>query len=403
MNEFEIITHIHTDASSGAASVLDRLITEGSRTIFGPAYKSRWKECFNTPADVCSTLRPNGTVSMVFMTDHINENLYRLNREAIALASQDSRIAVGAEIQTYYRHEKENILRAPEILVYGRYEPNRAGDGSFYGLSQEDLDILFRECAIDATGRADIIMVRDYCILNGYAHALAHPFDGSQLGIPQLLDVITGFKFVETVNGGFPADSSKRLSRFISWYNKAADGLIPEEGLSSDLLRSMCRKAIALGPVHPWGGSDAHAQNHDRVVVLYRTEKDQPSPGDLFSDMVTKSVRELLALRTFSISGTPSSPIRLLDDVTRIAYQNVLSHMDLINDTPLLLELLAKLQRITKNEIRQRRSMKKMLIADFDKSIGREILLGLTQVRRQQWRRKLPDHVDPSYLPERIP
>jgi hypothetical protein len=103
MNEFEIITHIHTDASSGAASALDLLVTESIRSVLGPDYESRWKECFNRPEDLCATLRPMGPVSMVFLTDHINEKYHRHSPDALELAARDERVAVGAEIQTFYR------------------------------------------------------------------------------------------------------------------------------------------------------------------------------------------------------------------------------------------------------------------------------------------------------------
>jgi len=403
MNEFEIITHIHTDASSGAASALDLLVTESIRSVLGPDYESRWKECFNRPEDLCATLRPLGPVSMVFLTDHINEKYHRHSPDALALAARDPRVAVGAEIQTFHRDGEGRIFSAPEVIVYGRSEKTSSGDLNFFGVSQEDLDILFRECCVDETGRADIGQVRDYCILNGYAHALAHPFDGPQLALPLLLDVITEFKFVETVNGGFPADSSLRLSRFVSWYNKAASGLIDERGLSSPLLKAMHRKALARGPIHPWGGSDAHARNHDRVVVLYRTEEPDPTPGRLFGDMVEKSVEDLLSARTFFISGAPATAITLLDDLTRIAYQNVLSHLDLIKGGSQLLEFVARVRAVTSNEVRQRRLRKKKLIQDFDKTIGPELRLGLLQARRLLRRMETPDPFDSSGLPERIP
>jgi len=403
MNEFEIITHIHTDASSGAASALDLLVTDSIRSVLGPDYESRWQECFNRPADVCATLKPMGPVSMVFLTDHINEKYHRHSPDALALGSHDPRVAVGAEIQTFCRDEEGKICLAPEVLVYGRSEKTSSGDYRFFGVSQEDLDILFRECCVDETGRADIGQVRDYCILGGYAHALAHPFDGPELSLPLLLDVISEFKFVETVNGGFPADSSLRLSRFVSWYNKAASGLVDGRSLTSPLLAAMHRKALERGPIHPWGGSDAHARNHDRVVVLYRTDRPDPTPGRLFADMVEKSVEDLLRSRTFFISGAPATAITLLDDLTRIAYQNVLTHLDLIKGGSQLLEFVTRVRAITSNEVRQRRLRKKMLIQEFDETIGPELRLGLLDARRQLRRMETPDSLDPTGLPERMP
>jgi hypothetical protein len=403
MNEFEIITHIHTDASSGAASALDLLVTESIRSVLGPDYESRWKECFNRPEDLCATLRPMGPVSMVFLTDHINEKYHRHSPDALELAARDERVAVGAEIQTFYRDGRGNVCRAPEVLVYGRRKKTSSGRHRFFGVSQEDLDILFRECCVDETGRADIGQVRDYCILNGYAHALAHPFDGPELSLPDLLDVISDFKFVETVNGGFPADSSLRLSRFVSWYNKAASGLIDGRDLGSPLLGAMHRKALERGPIHPWGGSDAHAKNHDRVVVLYCTDRPDPTPGLLFADMVGRSVVDLLRAKTFFISGTPATAMTLLDDLTRIAYQNVLSHLDLVRDGAQLLEMVAKVRAVTSSEVRQRRLRKKALIQEFDETLGPELRLGLITARRQLRRMETPDPLDAGGLPERIP
>jgi hypothetical protein len=401
-SEHEIITHIHTEASAGEASALDRLVTEAIRSVLGPDYESRWKECFNTPADVCRSLRPAGTVSMVFLTDHVNEKYHRHNGEAVSLAAADPRVAVGAEVQTVWRGGHDEVFGAPEVLVYGRSEPSESAGRRFFGISQEDLDILFRECSVDETGRADILQVRDYCLLNGYAHALAHPFDGSRLPLPALLDVISSFRFVETVNGGFPADSSRRLSMFVSWFNKAAEGLIEESSLSSDLLRALARKARERGPIHPWGGSDAHAENHDRVVVVYRTEMEHPTAGDLFADMVGRGVSDLMAARIFTISGRPASPMRLLDDVARIAYQNVLNHMDLIRGAPRLLEVVSRLQAVTSGEIGQRRARKKALVRSFDETVGGEIRLGLRQARMQIWRRDRPP-LGQTSLPDRRP
>jgi hypothetical protein len=179
--------------------------------------------------------------------------------------------------------------------------------------------------------------------------------------------------------------------------------LIPDRTLRSDLLRAICRRARENGPVHPWGGSDAHALNHDRVVVLYRTEKQDPEPKDLFGDMVTRDVRDLASGRVFLILGSPATPITLLDDVARICYRNVLNHIDLIKDTTKLLEVIAKIRAVTTNEIARRRRRKKSLIRDFDRTVGEEIRLGLSHARKQLWRLDLAGPLDPSTLPERIP
>jgi hypothetical protein len=403
MHEHAVITHIHTDASSGEASLLDPVVTGALRSVVGPEYMSRWKECFNKPEDLLAAMRPAGPVAVVFITDHVNERQYAVNEEAVGLASKDPRIAVGAEIQTSMRTADGRMLRAPEVLVYGRVEKSSHKGVHFYGVSEEDLDVLFGECPVDETGKIDPILVRDYCILGGYAHALAHPFDGSELGLEQLLELITEFKFVETVNGGFPADSSRRLSMFISWYNKAAEGLIGGQNLRSPLLRRLCAKAARTGPIHPGGGSDAHAANHDRVVILYRTDTENPTAGDFISDMVGRSVRDLIAARTFAIMGAPASKISLLDDVMRISYQNMLDHMDIIRGGARLLDVIAKLQEVTAGELMARRRARKLLLQEFDALIGEEVRLGLAEVRRNRPLLSSEGPIDPSRLPERMP
>ncbi len=404
MIEHDVITHIHTEASCGEASVLDPVISGALRQVIGPDYDGRWQECINTPEQLAGELAPAGPVKILFMTDHVNEKSHRLNPRAISVATKDPRIGLGVEILTWHRDEDGNIVRAPEILIYGRADQCRGREGSRFGITQEDLDILFDECSLDDAGKADIRLVRDYCILNGYAHALAHPFDGSELTLPRLLDIITDFKFVETVNGGFPADSSVRLSSFVSWYNKAADGLLPAGDARSDLLNKMHAKALETGPIHPLGGSDAHARNHDRVVVRYKSPKKMPTAGDFISDMVRLSPRELLAGRIFSIDGAPATKISLLDDVVTIAYRNILSHRDLYKNRSQLFEVIAKTREITARELMDRRVRRKELIRNFDETIRVDIMTSLAKARKKLRRKKkkeTPAKGPP--LPERVP
>ena len=404
MIEHDVITHIHTEASCGEASMLDPVISGAIRQVLGPDYNSRWQECIITPGQLACLLAPAGPVKILFMTDHVNEKSHRLNPKAISVASKDPRIGLGVEIQTWYRDKDGNVLLAPEILIYGQAEQCRDSGGSRFGITQEDLDILFDECSLDAAGKADNRLVRDYCILNGYAHALAHPFDGSELGLPELLDVITDFKFVETVNGGFPADSSVRLSSFVSWYNKAADGLLPASDARSDLLKTMHKKALETGPIHPLGGSDAHARNHDRVVVRYKSPREKPTAGDFISDMVRRGPRELLAERIFSIDGAPATKISLLDDVVTIAYRNILSHRNLYTKRSHVFEVIAKTREITVKELMDRRIRRKELIRTFDESIRVDIKTSLARARKLLQRKtgeETPTKGLP--LPERIP
>jgi len=404
MHEHEVITHIHTEASSGEASSLDPLIGAALREVFGPGYDGRWQECFATPADLAALLAPpEGTVGLLFMTDHVNEKAHALHPDAVALASRDGRLGASVEMQTWTRDAGGRVLRAPEVLIYGRTEKSCQGGRFFFGVSGEDLEIIFRECSIDGTGRADLYLVRDYCILNGYAHALAHPFDGSQLALPDLLEAVTSFKFVETVNGGFPADSSLRLSSFVSWYNKAAAGILPAGQERSPLLRRLRAKAERTGPLHPWGGSDAHAGGHDRVVMLWRTRAERPTAGDFIADMVERSARELLAGRTFAIRGAPATPISLLDDVTRICLRNIQSHWDAIRGNPVLIDILARIRAITASELMRRRRERKLLLREFDREAGDEIGLALAQARRARHVRAGVVVPEVPSLPDRIP
>jgi hypothetical protein len=119
--------------------------------------------------------------------------------------------------------------------------------------------------------------------------------------------------------------------------------------------------------------------------------------------MVGRSVVDLLRAKTFFISGTPATAMTLLDDLTRIAYQNVLSHLDLVRDGAQLLEMVAKVRAVTSSEVRQRRLRKKALIQEFDETLGPELRLGLLTARRQLRRMETPDPLDAGGLPERIP
>ncbi len=405
MNEHAIITHIHTDASSGEASMLDPVITRAIKSALGHEYESRWKECFNQPQDILEVMKPKGAVSVVFITDHVNEKRYTISREAIVLAAQDPRFAVGVEVQTAVKGPGGALLRAPEILVYGRVEKTRCAGMEFTGVSEEDLEILFEELPLDEGRRIDPISVRDFCLLRGYAHALAHPFDGSQLDLASLLDLITRFKFVETVNGGFPADSSKRLSMFIAWYNKAAAGLIRRENLRSPLLRYLHERATLTGPIHPWGGSDAHAGDHDRVVTLYRTEKEVPTAADVIRDMVKRDVADLIASRTFAIAGTPATKLSLLDDMMKIFLRNILDHRDIIRQSGKLMDIVTRMQEVAREELVGRRRARKLLLREFDETIGEEMRRGLAAVRKNLFPLSslISSPIDQSTLPERMP
>ena len=389
MFEHRVITHIHTDASSGEASLLDPLISTGIKNVLGEDVEIEWKECFNKPSELANLLKPESGISIVFITDHMNHKRHLLNTEAVEIASKEPRFAVGAEIQTVMLSEDGHVLQAPEVLVYGREEEAEFAKKKYCGISQEDLDILFNECAIDREGRVDTISVRDYLLLRGYAHVLAHPFDGSHLGLEELLDLITEFRFVETVNGGFPEDTSTRLSLFISWYNFASRGLLHPRNFNSPILKKLCIKALRTGPIHPWGGSDAHASHKDRVTIIYKTDKKYPHAKDFIKDMVNLKVSELLLKKYFKIEGAPATKLSLLDDVIRIAYRNLLENIDVIRRKGKLIEILSGVQRLATMELMSRRKARKKLIREFDTKIGEEIKQSLAKLNRSRFPRPL--------------
>jgi len=325
-----MITHIHTNASNGPASEIDPVIADALRSIFGQDHKPEWKECYTKVRRLARLLNDPWTeprIGIITVTDHLNQKSHTLQKDALKLAAANPRLAICGEISCVDIDLDGKYRRSPEVLVYGRPEPVPGPFGPYFGLSQDMLDDMFQRCRAPGMQELQTGKVLDYCENNGLAYALAHPLDGQELSLEPILGLVSRSKFVEVVNGGFPASTSKYLDGFLRFQVRLAQGWrIPDDMITRfPLAGRLVGKIIRenRNPPHPWGGSDAHSHNFSRVVIVFRTQSLQPTAGDLFKTMIDYSTTELMDDEIFKIEGRPGSSISVLDDVLRIVARNI--------------------------------------------------------------------------------
>jgi len=325
------ITHIHTCYSNGEASELDAAISGTVRRLFGAATPAEpWRECFTTVEQLVALLRlpeAEGGCGVVVITDHMNGRSHRLPDALLCAAAAEPGLALGTELYTVDFDVDGTLRTAPEVLLYGTAEPVKGPHGGYYGISQALLDELYATCRAPGSDELWTSKVLDFCADRRLAYALAHPFDGHELSLAAMVEIISRARFVETVNGGFPSESTHFLRALVSLHNLAVGGAKLRAAaaarwpLGAALVQRIQEEHRDL--VHPWGGSDAHSHAFARVTVRFRCKSERPNAGDLFAAMLRGSVAEILAARTFTIEGEPGTSLSVLDDVVRIVARNL--------------------------------------------------------------------------------
>lgn len=389
------ITHIHTEASNGEASELDDLISGAIRSILGPDTPARWSECFTTVDDLLHFLQSGShqpPVGIMAVTDHMNMRSHTLPDKLLRAAAAEPRLAACAEITTAERDSDGVYRRAPEVLVYGSAQQVDGPYGPHYGLSQQIIDDIFENCRVPGLDEVRTSLVMGHCAARGLACALAHPFDGHHLSLEATLDIISQARFVETVNGGFPAVSTRILEDLISFQNRVVSGwrLNAETAARYPLAQRLQEKIIAQGRslLHPWGGSDAHHGHFARVLNRFLSHQHRPTAGDLFAAMVGRDVLDHLVDGTFSVQGKPGSTLSVVDDVAHIVLLNVWRNRPYMLDTPShALQIMYKAMLVVRQELNRRAKRQESLVREAARRFNSNLILqGLQPPERPQVR-----------------
>lgn len=357
-----VVAHSHSLQSSNRASPMDALIRAAvERVTEEPADGFDWSESLTTAEELAAMLQARderSRIDLLWVTDHVNETTTAFHPDLVALAAAEPRVGLGAEIQTVAEEPPGSgrWVAAPEVLVYGGPDRVAAGSGWRYGLDEPLLAELQSECRPPGAPRAEVRRLLAACRARGLAHAVAHPLDGHACGLATTLEVLASSRFVETVNGGFSGDSTRRLERYLrlhaavaggdgSRYGIAggrepavdgldtvgppavADGSVATGALAGWLVTGLAAGRLGASPVAPaavaWGGSDAHLGDYARVRVAW----DPPAGGaggmgDLLRDMAATPPHELLADRVFAIDGCAARLTSCLGEVLRLVARN---------------------------------------------------------------------------------
>lgn len=386
------ITHIHTDASNAEASELDPCIRAALDGIPGAEGRIAWAECF-TPVTRLRTMLERGQggkgpVHMVTVTDHMRRKAHHVPRRHMAAAAADHRLAIGGEIYTRTRDVDGVYRKGPEILAYGGVEPVEGPEGPYYGLSAGFLEELYDTCMDDqgqelCTRRAARFMRR-----RGVAHGLSHPFDNHRLSLEGTFRLISEFPFLETVNGGYFAPSVRVLDSFIRLNNALLlGGDLPRRALTPMGRRIVAHIRQRGRLLHPWGGSDAHSHDFDRVVVAMDPGPDQRPedlrPRDLFAAMLAwehdtrpAGLATNLPPSPFTVLGSPATPARQVMDVTAIVIRNLRRAGPLMLNPLIGPRVIAVTAVVTQDELNSRVKAQKRRHRDLQDQFDPEDLLG---------------------------
>jgi hypothetical protein len=409
------ITHIHTEASNGSASEMDEMISAGIREALGQDTPVRWSECFTKPDRLVKLLnnrRNKPPIGIITSTDHMNVRSHTLRDSLLRAAAAEPRLATCAEITTVEKDIDGVFRRAPEILVYGSHEKVPGPFGEHYGLSQEIIDDIFTNCLVPGRDEVRTSLVMEHCKALDLAYVMAHPFDGHFLSLEATLDLISQAKYIETVNGGFPSVSTRVLEDLVSFQNRVVSGWRLSARMSKryPVARRLEEKIISQGRsmLHPWGGSDAHSHNFDRVVMRFLAHRPDPTPGDMFAAMSRKEVLDHLIDGTFSVRGRPGSTLSVVDDIVRVVWRNFWHNRPYILDRPgHLLSMTLQAKKIVPEELKRRAERQAGLVEEaaehFDiNSMLQEMVpphrLDLREMHRHEEAYPPPPTVLPSYL-----
>lgn len=326
-----VITHLHSKASNGPASSLDRVIGSILTEIFGTIPEGlAWRECFTDCRDLRQILAGGRTrlpIDILFVTDHLSSLHHRLDTDMLRLAADERRIGIGGEIQTVrYSERYGGYLAAPEVLLYGDSLDRQIDGRPYTGIDNQMLARLYEECSVEEADEPEIGMVKAFCRDRGIACALAHPFDCQQLDLIETLEVIGSFTFVETVNGGFPHASALALQEYAAFHNLVVEGDLGGRLLAMEWSREqrqLVKKIARSQLLVPLGGSDAHFSHFDRVVTRFRTPPGQTFAADFVRTMLHQPTDEILGRRTLEPLGRGISMAGLYRDVLGIVGKNI--------------------------------------------------------------------------------
>jgi hypothetical protein len=314
---------------------------------------------------------------MVLITDHMRRKSHRLPDRHLAAAARNHRLALGAELATRTRDSDGRYHRGPEILAYGNPRPVKGPFGAYYGLTQQIIDELYATCLDDDGRELCTRRARDLLRHRGIVHALSHPMDGHSLSLEGTLAIICEFAFVETLNGGYSAQSARMLSAFIELNNALLAGATLPDSELSPTGRRIVRHILRHGrPIHPWGGSDAHSHNFDRVVTSMVSPEgcrlEDLTAGDLFARMLP--LQDQAAVHTgdcpFVALGRAATPFSLVADVAAIILRNTRDNLRRCKNPITWSNIAVSTIFITQDELRRRRGMHRRRVAqlrtDFD-------------------------------------
>ncbi|HOC18452.1 MAG TPA: hypothetical protein PKK95_09300 [Vicinamibacterales bacterium] len=315
LTTYRVVTHVHSAGSNRLANRSYPLISSFlAREVGQAAQGLPWFECETTLADLEEVLagrRTSRPVDLLFLTDHVSARRHVVDEEALALARRCHRFGVGAEIQTVLSDRCGGWIDAPEVLVYGPAGPHDGPLGRHYGITQALLDDLYDCCTPLGAPAPDTVAVHGFCEARRLACALAHPLDGHDLRLEQLLALIGLFDVVEVVNGGFSQRSARLLERLLAARRR-----------ENERRRSPAHEAGAgLPAALALGGSDAHVDDFDRVVTLFAATH-RPTAGDFIAAMLAArrdpSVRE-----RFAIEGRGIATLTLYREVMTLVVRNI--------------------------------------------------------------------------------
>jgi hypothetical protein len=331
----QVITHVHTNASTAETSELNDRISHWIRRCAGENSTVTWSECF-TPIEklerllICPPAR--GPLHAIVVTDHMRRQSHRLPDHHLAAAARNRRLALGAELATRTLDLDGRYHQGPEILALGGRRAVEGPFGPYFGLSQELIDELYHSC-LDDEGQ-ELCTCKTHRLLRarGIVHALSHPFDGHDLSLEQTLATIGEFSFIETVNGGFSAQSARMLEAFVELHNRLVCGaILPQEHLSPVGRRIVQQIRRSNHLIFALSGSDSHSHNFDRVrtslVVPDHHRPEDFTPGDIFHQLLQLEAKDLTvassAASPLGTKGNPATTASLLADVTAIVLRNV--------------------------------------------------------------------------------
>jgi hypothetical protein len=396
------ITHVHTAASNGPASEMDDMIGGAIRRILGPDTPVRWSECFTTVERLRGLLGQRGPepLGIIAVTDHMNAASHRLPDALLAAAAAEPRLAACGELNCVDFDVDGALRRAPEVLVYGGPEPVDGPFGPHFGLSQQRIEDLYARCRADGSAELQTSKVLDYCAAHGLACGLAHPFDGHALSLEATFDLISRARIIETVNGGYPAVSSRILEDLVAFQNRLLLGqrLPPRTALRFPQARRLAERICAEGRsmLHPWGGSDAHSHNFDRVTMRFLADRPDPTAGDLFAAML-RPIDALLLDGTFTIQGCAGSGMSVLDDVVRIVCRNMWSNRRHLWHKPLHVgEMVRQTGQLVHGELSGRAERQAGLIRDTAREFDFGLILREMAPARQDSQESQPTRMAPA-------